>query len=382
MKRLHLNRRTMALAGVLLPLAALFVYIALRSGPMAPIAVTVAQVESRALQPALSGIGTVEARASYRIGPTVSGRVKRLAVDVGDHVRAGQLLGEMDPIDLDDRLRAHDSVVKRSEATLREVEARANYAEAQTRRYEKLAAERMVSEEMVNAKRQERETAQAALAAAREEISRARSEREASLAQRRHLKLVAPIDGIVAERAADPGSTVQGGQAVLEVIDPKALWVNVRFDQLHAAGLAAGLSATVTLRSQAAPLAGRVLRVEPKADAVTEETLAKVSIELQADRAPPVGELAEVRVQLPPTQALPVVSNAALRREGDQSGVWKFHSGRLEFATLRLGAMDLDGQVQIREGLKAGDEIVVYSERALSASSRVQVVERIAGAPR
>jgi len=382
MKPWKLSRKTLALAGMLIALAALFVYVALRSGPLAPIAVTVAKVESRALEPALSGIGTVEARASYRIGPTVAGRVKRVEADVGDRVRAGQVLGEMDPVDLDDRLRAQESIIKRSEAALREAEARAAYAEAQTRRYEKLAADRMVSEEMLNAKRQERDIAQAALAAAREEISRAKSDREGSLAQRGHLKLVAPIDGIVVERAADPGSTVLGGQAVLEVIDPKALWVNVRFDQLHAAGLAPGLPAEVTLRSQSAPLNGRVLRVEPKADAITEETLAKVAIELQAGHPPPVGELAEVTVKLPATPALPYVSNAALRREGERTGVWRLASGKLEFAPLRLGASDLDGRVQVREGLKAGDEIIVYSEKALSAASRVHVVEHIAGAAR
>src|SRR3546814_2903227 len=83
---------------------------------MAPVAVTVATVQSRALAPALFGIGTVDARYTYKIGPTFAGRLQRLDVDVGDQVTAGQVLGEMDPVDLDDRVRAQESTFKRAQA--------------------------------------------------------------------------------------------------------------------------------------------------------------------------------------------------------------------------------------------------------------------------
>ncbi len=140
MRRLPLQGRTLALLAFIVPLLALFVFVGLRSGPLAPVAVTLATVQSRALAPALFGIGTVEARYTYRIGPTAAGRVERLDVDVGDRVDAGQVLGAMDPVDLDDRVRALDSAFKRAGATLREAEARQAYAQAQARRYEKTAA--------------------------------------------------------------------------------------------------------------------------------------------------------------------------------------------------------------------------------------------------
>ena len=106
MKKLPLQGRTLALLAVIIPLLVLFIYVGLRSGPLAPVAVTVASVESRAITPALFGIGTVEARYTYKIGPTFAGRVKRLEVHVGDQVKAGQVLGEMEPVDLDDRVRS------------------------------------------------------------------------------------------------------------------------------------------------------------------------------------------------------------------------------------------------------------------------------------
>ena len=383
MKRLPLKRRTLALLAVIVPLLALLAYVALRSGPLAPVAVTVATVDSRTITPSLFGIGIIGARYTYKIGPTFAGRVKRLDVHVGDRVRAGQVLGEMDPVDLDDRVRSQVSAFKRAEAALREMAARQVFAQSQARRYEQLFVARSVSEEMVTTKRQELQIAEAALAAAQEEVARARSDRDAVLAQRGNLRLIAPVDGVVAVRNADPGTTIVAGQAVVEVIDPKSLWIDVRFDQISASGLAAGLSARIELRSRGGrTLKGRVLRTEPKADAVTEETLAKVTFDDQPEPLPPVGELAEVTVDLPAIPSAPTVLNAAVRRDGDRVGVWRVVDGDLQFTPVKLGASDLEGRVQVLEGLSDGHQVVVYSEKALTARSRITVVERIPGVSR
>lgn len=383
MNRMPLQKRTLALLAVIVPLLVLFVYVALRSGPLAPVTVTVAEVKAKSIIPALFGIGTVEARYTYKIGPTVAGRVQRLEVHAGDRVKGGQVLGEMDPVDLDDRVRSQESAFKRAEAALREAKARQAYAKAQLHRYEQLFAVRSTSEEIVATKRQELQIADAVLTVAREDVARARSDRKASITQRGNLRLIAPADGLVSSRDADPGTTVVAGQAVVEVIDPDSLWLNVRFDQISAAGLAAGLPARIVLRSRSGHvLAGRLLRVEPKADAVTEEMLAKVILDLPPDPLPPLGELAEVTVDLPALPVAPVIPYAAIHRENGQVGVWQAMDGDLHFTPVKLGVTDLDGQVQIRDGLKDGDQVVVYSEKALTARSRIHVVERITGAAR
>jgi RND family efflux transporter MFP subunit len=383
MNHMPLQKRTLELLAVIVPLLVLFVYVALRSGPLAPVTVTVAEVEAKSIAPALFGIGTVEARYTYKIGPTVAGRVQRLEVHVGDRVKGGQVLGEMDPVDLDDRVRSQESEFKRAEAALREAKARQAYAKAQLHRYEQLFAVRSTSEEIVATKRQELQIADAVLTVAREDVARARSDREALITQGDNLRLIAPADGLVSSRDADPGTTVVAGQAVVEVIDPESLWLNVRFDQISAAGLAAGLPTRIVLRSRNDHvLAGRLLRVEPKADAVTEEMLAKVIFDLPPDPLPPLGELAEVTVDLPALPAAPVIPNAAIHRENGQVGVWQAMDGDLRFTPVKLGVADLDGQVQIRDGLKNGDRVVVYSEKALTVRSRIHVVEHIPGAAR
>jgi RND family efflux transporter MFP subunit len=381
MKLPRARGRSLALVAAIVPLLALFAYVALRSGPLAPVSVTAAIVQRQSITPALYGIGTVDARYTYRIGPTVSGRVRRLDVNVGDVVKAGQAFGEMDPVDLDERILGQTASFRHAEAMLLEASARQAYAASQARRYEQLFATHAVSEEALAAKRQELQVADAALTAAQADLARARSERAAMGAQRSNLRLVAPVDGVVVLRNADPGTTVVAGQAVVEVIDPASLWINVRFDQSSASGLAAGLATRIVLRSRAdQSLAGHVLRLEPKADAVTEEILAKVGFDVLPELLPPVGELVEVTVDLPALPTAVVIPNSAVHRDGDRVGVWRIVEGDLRFAPVRLGATDLDGRVQVRQGLEVGEQVVVYSEKALSAGSRIRLVERIPGA--
>ncbi len=381
MKRLPLQRRTLIMLVVLLPLLVLFVYVALRSGPLAPISVTVTRVESRSVAPGLFGIGTVEARHTYKIGPTFAGRIKTLGVDVGDYVKTGQVLGEMDPIDLDQRIHAQEAALKRAEAQLSEAQASLAYAQTQARRYQVLLGVRSTSEEILFTKKREQQVAEANLNASRAELARVQAEREALQEQRKSLALVAPADGLVSARNADPGTTIVAGQAVIEMINPKSLWITTRFDQIHSDGLVADLPVSIVLRTRAADSQrGRILRLEPVADAVTEETLAKVAFDHLPERLPAVGELAEVTVFLPALPAGPVIPNAAIQRIQGKVGVWQVINDELRFTPLTLGDADLDGRVQVREGLKIDDQIVVYSARTLNARSKIRVVDHLQGA--
>ena len=380
MKRLPFQKRTLTLMAILVPLFALFIYVAFSSGPLAPVPVVLATVENMSLSPALFGIGTVEARYTYKIGPTFAGRLKNLEFEVGDRVRAGQVIGEMDPVDLDERIAAQDAAIKEGLAQLREAQARKDFAQSQAQRYQLLLKGHATSEETAAAKHQELQVAQAALTAAHEALSRARAERGGLVAQRRHLLLIAPVDGLIVARDVDPGTTVVAGQAVVELIDPDSLWIDVRFDQIRAQGLAAGLPAQIVLRSRAGVSStGRVLRVEPLADAVTEEILAKVVFEHLPDPLPPIGELAEVTVELPAQPPGPVVPNAAIQRIDGRLGVWQVTDGGPDFKPIESVVSDLDGRVLVRKGLEPGHRVVAYSQSAINGHSRIHVVERLPG---
>jgi HlyD family secretion protein len=376
-----LIRRSLGLGLAALPLLALFVYVLMRSGPLAPVAVTRTTVESRALEPQIAGIGTVDARQVHKIGPIVAGRLLRVEVQPGDAVEAGQVLAELDPVDLDQRLDALRAGLRRAEAAQAEQAARLAYAVAQDERYERLYATRVVSEEQRLARRQERLVAEAAGAAARQEIARARAEVQVAESQRDHLLLRAPVSGIVVARAADSGTTVVAGQAVVELIDPAEIWIDARFDQVHARGLAAGLPARIELRSREGEFqAGSVVRVEPMADTITEETVAKIRFEVALQPLPPLGEIVQLTVQLPPLEAAPSLPSAALRRVDGVVGVWKLVDDGIRFVPVRIGRSDLDGWVQVLDGLAVGDDVVLYSAARLSAGSRIREVASLTGA--
>lgn len=396
MKSFLSNRgKTILLSAFILTLLGLFLLVAFRSGPLAPVLVTKTQVDRIELSPALNGIGLVEARFVHKIGSISAGRLKSVLVQPGDIVKAGQVLGEVDPIDFDERLRAQDSAIKRAEssvliaqAQLREAQARSGFASAQAKRYNELSKSQMVSAESVESKRQEQrmsdESVRAAHAnqeASQQDLARLRAERIGQKQLRDSLQLIAPVSGLVVRRDADPGTTVVAGQSVLEVIDPTSLWLNVRFDQKRAQGLRTGLPAMITLRSQTDTLLkGTVTRVESYADAVTEELLAKISFTPLPIKLPAIGELAEVSLALSKLPIAPVIPNAAVRRVDGVLGVWLLDGSSLNFAPIKLGAVDLQGRVQVLEGLQGGETIVLYSSKSLTANNRISVVEQLPGA--
>ncbi|MDP1656006.1 MAG: efflux RND transporter periplasmic adaptor subunit [Hylemonella sp.] len=389
MKKLKsLPPRLLVLGIMGLLLLAALVFIIRRSGPLAPVRVTVVTATEASIQPALYGIGTVEARRSYLIGPTSAGRVLHVLVDGGDRVKAGQLLAEMDPVDLQQRVEALDASLARAasmkeaaQAQVADTQARRELARANARRYQELGQQNFVSPGVVEGRQQELLSAeaqvragQANLSAAAQDLTRLQAERSALQQQRRNTRLLATQDGVVLSRDAEPGSTVVAGQAVLKLIDPASLWIKARFDQGRSAGLAPGLAAEIVLRSQPhRPLAGKVIRVELQGDSVTEERIAQIGFE-QPFAGLSVGELAEVTLRLPATPRSLVLPNAAIRRHQGQAGAWLLVDDQLRFAPLRLGETSLDGQVRVLDGLQPGATVVVYSEKEISAGSRIKVV--------
>ncbi|MDO9093862.1 MAG: efflux RND transporter periplasmic adaptor subunit [Rubrivivax sp.] len=385
------RRLVLGLLGVVL--IASMVYVVLRSGPLAPTRVTVVHAVEGRLTPALFGIGTVEARRSYLIGPTVAGRVRAVAVDVGDTVKAGQLLAEMDPVDLDERTAALDASVARAgsamaaaDAQRRDALARKELAAVNARRYVELGQQNFISAGAVEARLQEQASADAIVSAADANIRAATQDQQRLVAeraglrqQRANVRLLAPADGVVTSRDAEPGSTVVAGQAVLRLIEPSSLWVKVRLDQARSAGLTAGLPAQVVLRSHPGrAFAGKVARVEAISDSVTEERVALVSFD-QAPASLSVGELAEVTLSLPSTETTVLLPNAAIKRTQAQTGVWVIDAGALRFVPVRIGQSTLDGQVQVLDGLRPGTTVVVHSERDIGAHSRIKVVDALVG---
>lgn len=386
-----MSSRTLAFSLVGLAFVAAFGWIVATQGPLAPVRVTLDTARETRLERSLFGIATIEARRSYNIGPTLAGRVARVLVDQGDAVKAGQLLAEMEPVDLDARLAAGAASaaaaaqrVQSAEAALAEAGSRARLAQASADRYADLRRKNFVSQEAADAKAHEaaaaqaaRSAASAALSAAKEDVRRAQSELAGTGQSRAHLRLLSPVDGIVTARLAEPGSTVVAGQAVVQAIDPASLWLRVRIDQGRSSGLAVGLPAGIALRSRPGEkFAGRVERVDWVGDAVTEERIANVVFD-SVPRGIAIGELAEVTLRLPAIEKGLAIPAAALHRQGNQSGVWQPADGKARFMPVTAGTLSADGLVEIRQGIGASDTVIVHSAKALANGTRIKPVDAL-----
>ena len=382
-------KKSWVIGCALLILAAVgwFLYV---KGPLGPQKVTVTSVQTQTFKAGVFGIGTVEARLTYAIGPTQAGRVLHVFADQGDNVTAGKVLGEMDPVDLDQKVASAAASVAKAqsalvaaEAQVRDSASRRNLTRTSADRYNALYKANALSQEAVDAKNNEAnaalssyEASMAAMESARGEIIRATAEHSALLKQRQNIQLVAPVDGLVVSRDAEPGATVVAGQSVFRLIDPSTLWIRTRIDQARFQGIAVGQPALIVLRSNPdSPLPGKVARLEVQADSVTEERFVNVVF----DKAPgvlPLGELAEVTIDLPSIQNAMVVPAAAVKKQGKQNGVWLVDNGRLHFQPVDTGAQSLDGNIQILKGLNSEDTVVIYSQQLLSEGLRVRAEKK------
>ncbi len=372
-----------------LGLLAIFGWVVLTQGSLAPVKVTVEQVRIGNLSNAVFGIGTVKARRSYILASTATSRVKSVLVDQGDEVVAGQVLAEMDPVDLDDKLASSQRVVEKTASAIQAVEAQVSEAQSRLKtvtatatRYQELREGGFVSQEMFDAKWHEKNASASALAAAsanlaiaRDEHARAQSDARGIGKARAQTRLISPINGVVAVRLAEPGSTVVGGQVVLQVVDPNSLWVETRIPQQQAGWVRVGQAAEVVLRSQPqTPIAGKVARIDMVSDAVTEERIVNVSL---SNARASIGEYAEVTIKLPDLNDTRSVPSAAVKRVDKVSGVWVLQEGKVTFKPVKIGLSTMDGRTQILVGLGEGDEVIVYSQQALREGLKVKVVSAL-----
>lgn len=372
-------------------LAGVFAWVVTTRGPLAAVKVTVEKVSDGVLTNAVFGVGTLEARRSYNLAPTLTSRVSRMLVDQGDQVRADQLLAEMDAVDLNDRVTSSQQAAERSvygirvaEAQLAEAQSRVHTANAAYTRFAELRAGGYVSQEMLDAKLHEKNASLAALAAASAALSsaqldqsRTRADASGIVKLRAQTRLLSPVDGIVTARLAEPGVTVVAGQTIIQVIDPGSLWIKTRIEQKQAGLIRTGQAAEIVLRSQPQTvLPGAVKRIEQVGDAITEERMVDVSFSPSGLMAV-VGELAEVTIKLPQLEHVLSIPTAALKQLDKQEGVWVVQGGRVQFKAVKSGLSTLEGRTQIISGLAEGDEVIVYSQQALRAGMKIKAVTEI-----
>lgn len=347
-----------------------------------PVAVSTAAVESGRMPVRVTGPGTVQARVPVTLSARITATVVEVAADVGDPVRAGQLL-----VVLDDRdLAARQSAVRSQQASLaRQIEAAQaavskaqadlDLARARQRRDADLRGQGFVSQASLDGSNAALRAADAALQGAQATLAARRADREtleqeARLAQTQlsYTRLVAPMQAVVTQRLAEPGATVAPGTPILRLVDPATLWVATRVDESVVGRVTVGQPASILLRTgQTVP--GRVARIALQSDAATRE----LDVHVAFDRPPAriaIDQEAQVRIDTGAEEGLLIPASAIVTDRDGRRGVLRVADGRAVFVPVRTGTAG-EGRVVVSEGLAAG-ELVVSDPRGVKAGMRVR----------
>ncbi len=306
--------------------------------------VEVAKAARRAIAASYTGTASLEPRAESQVVAKTSGVALAVMVEEGERVSAGQPLVRLDP----DRARL---AVAQSEAQMRKLEN--SYQRAQ-----KLVQQQLVSAADVDQLRFDLENARAQYRMATLELS--------------YTTVVAPISGVVASRDIKPGNFVQINSPIIRIVDAGKLEATLNVPEREIAKLKPGQA--VELLADALPgrrFAGVVGRVSPVVDTGTGTFRVVASFsgesELQA------GMFSRLSINYDQRADALVVPRTALLEDGGEPAVYVVREGKAMRTQLKLGYDDA-GWIEVREGLKPGEEVVVAGKAALREGSAVQVI--------
>lgn len=313
------------------------------------LAVAAVEVYPRTLTHRISASNPVEALRTVRPATPVTGTMRRVYVEEGNRVRAGDLLAEMD-------VREQRAELKRAEARL----------EQELAAYER--TRQLRDRDFSSAQEYESQKAERDVAASEVELWETRVE----LGQIR-----ASTDAVVTERNVEPGEAVSSNDALFALADVSTLVVRVGVSERHIPHMEQGQSVDVHLDAYPdTSFGGSVRRIFPHAD---DDRRVRVEIALDSDahtHARP-GFLARLQLSVDERTNVHAVPSEALLGSGNDPAVFVITDGELERRSVTTG-IDRGGWTEIREGLHAGERVVASNPAALQPGTRVRISNLIA----
>ncbi|MGZ5182827.1 MAG: efflux RND transporter periplasmic adaptor subunit, partial [Ramlibacter sp.] len=285
--------------------------------------------------------GEVRPRIESRLGFRVPGKIVRRQAEVGQRVKAGDVLAQIDPQDL--RLAADAA-----RAQVAAAQTNRDLAAADVKRYRTLKDQNFIS----GADLERRETT---LQAAQAQLEQAQAQLSAQSNQARYASLVADVSGVVTAIEAEPGQVVTAGAPVVRIAQdgPRDVVFSVPEDKV--AAIRPGTPVAVRLWSGGAPFDGKVREVGASADPVTRTFTVKVG--LDREDQPPLGTTASVTPQALSQAGSPVIKlpTSALRQDGKATAVWVLDKSTMTVRSQPVQIATADGnEAVIASGLEPG----------------------------
>lgn len=323
-------------------------------------AVKVITVGASAMQSQYEFSGEVRARVESRLGFRVAGKITKRQAEVGQHVKAGTVLAQLDPQD-------YQLAATAARAQVAAALTNRDLAAADFKRYMALRQQNFIS----GAELERRETT---LKAAQAQLDQAQAQLASQGNQERYTTLVADVSGVITAVEAEVGQVVAAGTPVIRIAadGPRDVVFAVPEDKV--VGVRAGTEVAVRPWASSATLTGRIREVAASADPATRTYPVKVSLE--ADAQPPLGATMTVVPQVLSHAGAEVIKipTSALRQEGQGSAVWVLDRNTMTVKLQAVQVATADGNdAVISAGLKPGMTIVSAGVHVLSPGQKVSV---------
>jgi multidrug efflux pump subunit AcrA (membrane-fusion protein) len=383
----------------------------------APAPVQVTTVMQDTIRRTVAGDGTLWPRNQASVMPKIAAPVQRFLVQRGDHVKEGQLLAVLEARDLTASAAESRAQVSQAEANLRSIqaatvpesvvkaetdveaakqaeEAAQRLLESRKKLFEQGALARRLVDEAQVAYVQAHSTYQSAqehlrtlqsvgkeeqIKTAAAQVEAARSHLQSTEAQVIYSQIYSPISGVIADRPMYAGETAQPGTPLLTVMDISTVVARVNVPQNQASSIRVGHAAVLTQPDITDQLQGKVTVVSPATDAATTTVQVWIEIENSGGRLKP-GTSVHALIVTEAIKAATVVPAAAIL-PGEEGGtaVLVIDSQKIAHRrAVQIGVREGD-KVQILNGARPGEEVVVVGGIGLDDKAKVRIV--VPGAP-
>lgn len=338
------------------------------------------------IEDAVLATGTIQAFKQVSVGAQVSGQVKRLRVELGQTVKKGELVAEIDSTTQQNTVLNAEAALENVQAQLAAQQAALAQAELTWRRQKQLLDAEAGSRADFEAADAARNSTRANIAALQAQIRQARITADTAKVNLGYTKIVSPIDGVVVALVVQQGQTVNSNQAaptIIKVAQLDTVTVKTQISEADVVKVQPGLPVYFTILGEPdRRYHARLRTIEPATDAIlTESTASSGSSGSGAsasattaiyynglfDVPNPEGKLrismtAQVSIVRAEAKGAIVIPSSALSRRGSGSGSATVRvldsAGQPQAREVKVG-IDNNVSAQITEGLAEGDKVVV-----------------------
>jgi RND family efflux transporter MFP subunit len=321
--------------------------------------------------------GTTAAFAAANIYARATGYIAKRNVDIGDRVKAGDLLAELAVPELDHQISQNEATLDQLKSALQQARANRDLSQVTWNRDAPLVQKGWFTPQQGDTDRLNLQSQTAAVAAAEANVVSQENLLKVLRQNRDYALVVAPFDGVITQRNVDVGSLVQGNAAsgtfMFEIVQDKVIRVWVYVPQDSAFGVAPGIDAVIRVPELPdRAFSGKVTRIADALQSGTRTLLTEIDIP-NPDGAFSSGIYCSVELHIPrKTPSLLVPADAVIfNRNGIQVAV--ADNGKVEIHKVDV-KRDLGTQVEVDSGVKAGDQVILNPPVTLVEGSRVRAL--------